>query len=77
MKDCNIELQDKIDAHKDKGVMCGPSCWCWPAQGTICLYLALLKSKDMMKCATCKHGKELRCTSGYRCDGISGWEVQK
>jgi len=30
----------------------------------VCSMNQLLESKDMLKCATCKHGKELRCTSG-------------
>jgi len=48
MKNCIIELQDKINEHRKDGIMCNPDCWCWPAQGIICLYLSAIEANRIL-----------------------------
>ena len=56
MKECDQELQAKIRDHRNSGVMCSPDCWCWSAQGTICLYLSAIEANKLLL----NHNQQLR-----------------
>ena len=47
MIDCNVELAQKIQEHRRKGMMCSPDCWCWSAVGTISLYESAIEANKL------------------------------
>ena len=49
MNECDKELQEKINHHRKKNfIVCDPDCWCWSAQGTICLYQSAIEANKIL-----------------------------
>jgi len=46
MNECDKELKKKIDEHR-KSVKCDHDCWCWSAQGTLCLLQSVIEANKL------------------------------